>query len=145
MHRKTGLFLDAYFSATKLAWLLDHVPGARKKAEQGGVLAGTIDSWIVWNLSGGVSHVTDTSNASRTMLFNLKTLAWDDDLCNLFRVPKNILPVVLPSSVGARHAVPLQTDDRLFGRAIPITGIVDDQQAASFAQGCFEPGIIKNT
>ena len=138
IHRKTGLVLDAYFSATKLTWLLDHVPGARKKAKEGKVLAGTIDSWIVWKLSGGVSHVTDTSNASRTMLFNIKTLAWDESLCRLFRVPKKILPRVVASS--ARSAV----TTRDLG-AIPITGIVGDQQAASFAQGCFAPGVIKNT
>ncbi len=138
IHRKTGLVLDAYFSATKIAWLLDHVPGARKKAEAGKVLAGTIDSWIVWKLSGGTAHVTDTSNASRTMLFNLKTLAWDDSLCRLFRVPKKILPTIVPSS--GRAAV--TTKDL---GALPICGIVGDQQAASFAQGCFGHGVIKNT
>ena len=138
IHRKTGLVLDAYFSATKLTWLLDHVPGARRKAEKGKVLAGTIDSWIVWKLSGGDSHVTDTSNASRTMLCNLKTLAWDDSLCRLFRVPKKILPRIVPSS--GRAAV---TTKDLGG--IPITGIVGDQQAAAFAQGCFGYGVIKNT
>ncbi len=138
IHRKTGLVLDAYFSATKLTWLLDHVPGARKKAEQGKVLAGTIDSWIVWKLSGGSSHVTDTSNASRTMLFNLKALTWDDSLCRLFRVPKNILPKVVPSSGQAA----VTTKD-LGG--IPVCGIVGDQQAAAFAQGCFGHGVIKNT
>ena len=140
IHRKTGLFLDAYFSASKIQWLLDHVPGARKKAEKGEILAGTIDSWIVWKLSQGQSHVTDTSNASRTMLFNLKTLSWDDQLCRLFRIPKKILPKIVPSS----GSIAL-TDAKIFGRQIPITGIVGDQQAASFAQGCFEPGIIKNT
>lgn len=140
IHQKTGLFLDAYFSASKIQWLLDHVPGAKKKAERGEALAGTIDSWIVWNLSGGRAHVTDTSNASRTMLFNLKTLSWDDSLCRLFRVPKKILPKIVPSS-----AVVARTDKKLFGREIPIAGIIGDQQAASFAQGCFEPGIIKNT
>ncbi len=145
VHQKTGLFLDAYFSASKIQWLLDHVPGARKKADKGEVLAGTIDSWIVWKLSGGRAHGTDSSNASRTMLFNLKPLSWDDKLCELFRVPKNILPRVVPSSVGAIHESPLRTDKDLFGREIPITGVVGDQQAASFAQGCFEPGIIKNT
>ena len=140
IHKKTGLFLDAYFSATKIQWLLDHVPGARKKAERGDVLAGTIDTWIVWNLSGGMSHVTDTSNASRTLLFNLKTLSWDEELCGLFRVPKKILPAVVPSSGSL--AV---TDKKIFGRSIPIGGMIGDQQAASFAQGCFKPGIIKNT
>jgi glycerol kinase len=140
IHRKTGLYLDAYFSASKIRWLLDHVPGARIKAEKGEVLCGTIDSWIVWKLSGGASHVTDTSNASRTMLFNLKKLSWDNDLCDLFKVPKKILPKVVASSGCA--AV---TEKKIFGREIPIAGIVGDQQAASFAQGCFEPGIVKNT
>lgn len=140
IHRKTGLFLDAYFSASKIEWLLNHVPGARKKAEQGEVLAGTIDSWIVWKLSNGRAHVTDTSNASRTMLFNLKTLSWDDELCGLFNIPKKILPKVVASSSPIAVA-----DKKIFGRTIPITGVVGDQQAASFAQGCFEPGIIKNT
>jgi len=151
IHAKTGLFLDAYFSASKIAWLLDHVKGARSRAEKGELLAGTIDSWAVWNLTGGRSHVTDTSNASRTMLFNLNTLSWDDGLCNLFRVPKKILPTVIPSAAsvhGRPQGAPLQRlslDARLFGHSIPITGIIGDQQAASFAQGCFEPGIIKNT
>jgi len=140
IHKKTGLFLDAYFSATKICWLLDHVKGARKKADRGEILAGTIDTWMVWNLSGRRSHITDSSNASRTMLFNLKTKVWDEELCRLFKVPMKILPRIVPSS--AQTAV---TDKKLFGRGIPISGIVGDQQAASFAQGCFKPGIIKNT
>ncbi len=140
IHKKTGLFLDAYFSASKIQWLLEHVPGARKKAEAGRVLAGTIDSWIVWKLSGGAAHVTDTSNASRTMLMDLKTLRWDDKLCRLFRVPKKMLPRIVPTS--SRIAA---TDKKHYGRAIPIGSVVGDQQAASFAQGCFTPGIIKNT
>lgn len=140
IHQKTGLFLDAYFSASKIQWLLDHVPGARKKAEKGQILAGTIDSWIVWKLSGGAFHVTDSSNASRTMLFNLKTLSWDESLCRLFNIPKKILPTVVASSAHI-----CLTDKKLFGRQIPITAIVGDQQAASFAQGCFERGVIKNT
>ncbi len=140
IHEKTGLFLDAYFSASKIAWFLNHVPGARRRAEKGDLLAGTIDSWIVWNLTGGRSHVTDTSNASRTMLFDLKTLSWDIELCRIFRIPTKILPRVIASS---SHE--LYTRASLFGRQIPICGIVGDQQAASFAQGCFEPGIIKNT
>ncbi len=140
IHLRTGLFLDAYFSASKITWLLDHVPGARKRAEKGELLAGTIDSWIVWNLSGGQFHVTDTSNASRTMLFNLHTKAWDDKLCALFRIPKKILPAVVPSSACVAY-----TDTKIFGTEISISGIIGDQQAAAFAQGCFEPGIIKNT
>jgi glycerol kinase len=104
------------------------------------VLAGTIDSWIIWKLSAGASHVTDTSNASRTMLLNLDTLVWDDELCGLFHIPKKILPKVMPSSGQAAF-----TDERVTGSVIPIGGIVGDQQAASFAQGCFKPGIIKNT
>lgn len=140
IHERTGLFLDAYFSASKISWLLDHVPGARKRAEKGELLAGTIDSWIVWSLSGGQFHVTDTSNASRTMLFNIKTLQWDDKLCKIFNIPKKILPVVVPSSACVAY-----TDQKIFGTEVSISGIVGDQQAAAFAQGCFEPGIIKNT
>lgn len=143
IHAKTGLFLDAYFSASKITWLLDHVKGARRRAEKGELLAGTIDSWVIWNLTAGRSHVTDTSNASRTMLFNLNTLSWDDGLCRLFRVPKKILPAVIPSSVGARCAT--LTHKTPSGHEIPITGVIGDQQSASFAQGCFGPGIIKNT
>ena len=140
IHRKTGLFLDAYFSASKIAWLLDHVKGARQKAARGEVLCGTIDSWIVWKLSGHKMHVTDSSNASRTMLFNLRTKKWDAELCRLFRVPRNILPQVVPSSGEAACL-----DASVFGVSVPISGIIGDQQSASFAQGCFKPGIIKNT
>ncbi len=140
IHAKTGLFLDAYFSASKLTWLLDHVKGSRRKALRGEIVCGTIDSWIIWNLSGGAAHVTDPSNASRTMLFNLKTLKWDSRLCRIFRIPKNILPKVVPSS-----GICAMLDKRLFGNEIPIAGVVGDQQAASFAQGCFQDGVIKNT
>lgn len=140
IHAKTGLFLDAYFSASKIRWILDHVKGARARAERGQLLAGTIDSWIIWKLSGGVSHITDTSNASRTMLFSLKTNSWDPELCRIFGVPEKILPQIVPSSAKSSAI-----DAKLFGRAIPITGIIGDQQAASFAQGCFEEGTIKNT
>lgn len=140
IHRKTGLFLDPYFSASKLTWFLDHVKGAKKAAAAGELLAGTIDSWIIWKLSGGRLHVTDPSNASRTMLFNIHRKAWDDGLCRIFRVPKRLLPKVVPSSgiVGT-------LDKRIFGRPVPISGIVGDQQAAAFAQGCFGPGLVKNT
>lgn len=140
IHRKTGLVIDAYFSASKLAWLLDRVPGARQKAARGKLLAGTIDTWIVWKLSGGRAHVTDPSNASRTMLFNVNTLRWDDALLKIFRVPKSVLPKVVPSS-----GVAASLDPKLFGEEIPVAGIVGDQQSASFAQGCFREGVIKNT
>ncbi len=134
VHRKTGLVIDAYFSATKIAWLLDHVKGARLRAEKGEILAGTIDSWITWKLSGGRTHATDSSNASRTLLFNIRTRTWDDELCRIFRVPKTMLPQVVASSGEAAR----------FGD-VPISGLVGDQQAASFAQGCYETGVIKNT
>ncbi len=140
IQQKTGLVLDAYFSATKLQWLLENVPGARSKAEKGELAFGTIDSWLVWNLTQGGVHVTDVSNASRTMLFNLHTLQWDDELLALFNIPRAVLPEVVASSgvVGATHAA-------LLGTAIPIAGIAGDQQAATFGQVCFEPGMAKNT
>ncbi len=140
VHQKTGLFLDPYFSATKIRWILDHVKGVRQKVERGEILAGTIDTWILWKLSGGKLHVTDSSNASRTLLFNIHTKAWDAELLRIFGVPKNILPVVVPSSslIG-------ETDLSSIGVTIPIAGVIGDQQAASFAQGVFKPGVIKNT
>ena len=140
IHQKTGLMLDPYFSATKLSWLLKNVKGAEAAAQQGRILAGTIDTWILWKLTGGSRHATDTSNASRTLLFDIHKLRWDETLCRIFRVPKNILPEVVPSSgpVGG-------VDPKLFGREIPVTALVGDQQAAAFAQGCFSPGIVKNT
>ena len=140
IHQKTGLFLDAYFSASKITWLLDHVKGARSKAARGQILCGTIDAWIIWKLSGGASHVTDTSNASRTMLFSLHTKKWDKGLCRIFRVPEVILPNIVPSS-----GVCAEIHPRFFGKSIPIAGVIGDQQAASFAQGCFESDVIKNT
>ncbi len=140
IHERTGLFLDPYFSASKLAWLLENVKGALPKAKKGEVVAGTIDSWVVWKLSGGRAHLTDTSNASRTMLFNIHTKSWDEKLCRIFNVPIGVLPTVGPSS-----GVAARVDKKLFGKEIPIAGLVGDQQAASFAQGCFSPGIIKNT
>ncbi|MBI4432694.1 MAG: glycerol kinase GlpK [Candidatus Omnitrophica bacterium] len=139
IHQKTGLVLDAYFSASKIRWLLDHVPGARKKAENGRLLAGTIDTWVIWKLSGGL-HVTDSSNASRTMLFNIHDKKWDESLCRLFGIPLSILPKVVPSSFSVGV-----TDKKITGAPIPIAGIVGDQQGASFAQGCFSPGVVKNT
>jgi len=140
IHRKTGLVIDPYFSATKIEWLLDHVKGARKKAERGDLMAGTIDSWIIWKLSGHRAHVTDTSNASRTMLFNIGKKSWDEGLCRLFRVPRRILPEVTVSS-----GVVARVDKTLFGAEIPISGVIGDQQAALFGQGCVAPGLVKNT
>jgi glycerol kinase len=138
VRRKTGLVLDPYFSATKLGWLLDHVPGARGRAERGELAFGTVDSWLIWNLTGGAQHVTDVSNASRTLLFDLASLDWDDVLLELFRIPRALLPRVTASSatVGATT---------LFGRSIPIAGNAGDQQAATFGQACFIPGMAKNT
>ena len=140
IQRKTGLVLDAYFSGTKLAWLLDNIPGARTRAERGELAFGTVDSWLVWNLTKGKTHVTDPSNASRTLLFNLHTLAWDDELLALLRIPHSVLPTVVPSS-----GIVAYSDPSLFGRAIPIASIIGDQQAATFGQACFEPGMAKNT
>ena len=137
---KTGLVIDPYFSGTKLKWLLDNIPGARNRAERGELLFGTVDSFLIWRLSGGRAHVTDYSNASRTLLFNIHTLDWDDELLAEFGVPRAMLPAVLPSSY--RYA---QTDPAHFGVAIPIAGDAGDQQAATFGQACFEPGMAKNT
>ena len=137
---KTGLVVDAYFSGTKLAWLLDHVPGLREKAERGDALFGTIDSFLIWRLSGGRLHVTDISNASRTMLFNIRTLEWDDDILAELHIPRVMLPQVRPSS-----QVYVQTDAGLLGESVPIAGAAGDQQAALFGQTCFTPGQAKNT
>lgn len=138
---KTGLVIDPYFSATKVRWILDHVAGARAMAEQGELLFGTIDSWLVWNLSGGRVHVTDYSNASRTLLYNIHDLAWDDELLKVFAVPAAMLPTVRSSS-----EIYATTEPSLFdGVAIPIAGIAGDQQAALFGQACFVPGMVKNT
>lgn len=132
--QRTGLRLDPYFSATKVEWILDHVDGARERAEAGKLCFGTVDSWLIWNLTGGAVHVTDVSNASRTSLFNIHTLAWDESLLEIFRVPRAILPKVVDSSgvVGE-------------WRGIPIAGIAGDQQAALFGQACFDPGMAKST
>jgi glycerol kinase len=138
IRRKTGLVIDAYFSATKLQWLLTHVPGAKAKARAGALAFGTIDSWLVWNLTGGRQHVTDPSNASRTMLFNIKTGDWDNELLALFGVPRSILPEVRSSSE-------VYGECNLFGAPIPIAGIAGDQQAALFGQVCTKPGMVKNT
>ncbi|MFP7295940.1 glycerol kinase GlpK [Neobacillus niacini] len=138
---KTGLLIDAYFSGTKVKWILDHVEGARRRAEQGELLFGTIDTWIVWKLSGGRAHVTDYSNASRTLMFNIYDLKWDDELLKILDVPKCMLPEVKPSSFVYAKTV----DYHFFGRETPISGIAGDQQAALFGQACFEPGMAKNT
>ena len=137
---KTGLVVDAYFSGTKIKYLLDTIPGLRSRAEKGEILFGTVDSFLIWRLTGGKRHVTDVSNASRTLLLNMHTLQWDDELLKLLGVPRAMLPEVLPSS---HHYG--ETDSSLFGRAIPITGDAGDQQAATFGQACFEPGSAKNT
>ena len=140
IQQKTGLLLDAYFSASKIAWLLDHVPGARQRASQGQLACGTIDSWLIWNLTRGAAHITDVSNAARTMLFNIHTLAWDPELLDLFDIPASLLPTVVASS-----GVAATTDPAVLGCALPIAGIAGDQQAATFGQACFAPGMAKNT
>jgi glycerol kinase len=140
VRNKTGLVIDAYFSATKWKWILDHVPGVRKKAENGELAAGTVDTWLIWNLTKGAVHVTDVTNASRTMLFNIHTLAWDQELLEMFGIPASILPEVKSSSevygVTAEGVLPV---------SIPIAGIAGDQQAATFGQMCLSPGSVKNT
>ena len=137
---KTGLLLDPYFSGTKIAWLLDNVAGARARAERGELAFGTVDAWLMWKLTGGRVHATDVSNASRTLLFSLHTLDWDDELLQLLKVPRSMLPRIVPSSevIGT-------TDPELFGGAVKIAGIAGDQQAATFGQACFAPGMAKNT
>ncbi len=143
LQQKTGLVADAYFSASKLQWLLQNLPGAQARAARGELAFGTIDSWLVWNLTGGARggrHVTDASNASRTQLFNLHTLDWDDELLALFDVPRAVLPEVVPSSGIVGRTAP-----DVFGAALPIAGIAGDQQAATFGQACFAPGMAKNT
>ena len=138
--QKTGLVIDAYFSATKLQWILENVPGAREKAEAGGLLFGTVDTWLIWKLTGGKVHVTDYSNASRTMLFNIHTLDWDDEILQILGIPRSMLPTPMPSS-----AVYGEADPMLLGGAIRIAGAAGDQQAALFGQACFAPGEAKNT
>jgi glycerol kinase len=138
IRRKTGLVVDAYFSGTKLEWILNNVPGAKARAKAGELAFGTIDSWLVWNLTGGRQHVTDPSNASRTMLFNIHTGDWDDELLKLFGVPRAMLPAVKSSSE-------VYGESTLLGAAVPIAGIAGDQQAALFGQVCTRPGMVKNT
>ncbi len=140
IRNKTGLVLDAYFSATKVQWILDNVPDVRARAEKGELAFGTVDSWLVWNLTGGALHITDVSNASRTMLFNIHTLNWDEELLNLFNIPSSILPVAKSSSEEYGH-----TSGQLLGSRIPIAGIAGDQQSALFGHVCTNPGMVKNT
>ncbi len=137
---RTGLVLDPYFSATKLAWLLDQVPGARAKAEAGGLAFGTIDSFLLWRLTGGKAHATDATNASRTLLFDIKRQDWDDDLLGLFRIPRAVLPRALDSAAAFGVAAP-----DILGAAVPILGMAGDQHAATIGQACFKPGSIKST
>jgi glycerol kinase len=138
---KTGLLIDAYFSGTKVKWILDHVEGAREKAEQGKLLFGTIDTWLIWKLSGGKAHVTDYSNASRTLMYNIHELKWDEELLDILGVPKLMLPEVRPSSEVYAKTV----DYHFFGKEVPIAGVAGDQQAALFGQACFTEGMAKNT
>lgn len=138
--QKTGLVIDAYFSATKLRWLLEEIPGARARAERGELLFGTVETWLLWKLTGGKVHITDYSNASRTMLFNINTLQWDEEILRELNIPRGMLPEPRPSS-----AVYAETEPTLLGGAIPICGAAGDQQAALFGQACFRPGEAKNT
>ncbi|WP_123043282.1 glycerol kinase GlpK [Cohnella candidum] len=138
---KTGLLIDAYFSGTKIKWLLDHVEGARERAENGDLLFGTIDSWLVWKLTGGKAHVTDYSNASRTLLYNIHELRWDEELLGILDIPASMLPEVRSSSEVYGETV----EHHFFGKGVPIAGIAGDQQAALFGQACFERGMAKNT
>lgn len=140
IRQKTGLILDAYFSATKIKWILDNVPGARKRAEAGKLMFGTVDSWLIWRLTRGECHVTDVSNASRTLLFNINTLDWDDELLELFDIPRSMMPEVKSSSEIYGY-----TKTTIFAHKVPIAGIAGDQQAALFGQMCTEPGTVKNT
>lgn len=140
IREKTGLVIDAYFSGTKIKWILDNVEGAREKAEKGELLFGNVDTWLIWNLTGGKVHVTDYSNASRTMLFNIHTLDWDDDILAELNIPRAMLPKVMPSS----HVYGYTTSE-VFGGEVPIAGDAGDQQAALFGQACYSPGMAKNT
>ncbi|NEU31407.1 glycerol kinase GlpK [bacterium LRH843] len=138
---KTGLLIDPYFSGTKVKWILDHTPEARGKAERGELLFGTIDTWLIWKLTGGKVHITDYSNASRTLMYNIHDLRWDDDLLAMLDVPKSMLPEVRPSS----EIYGLTAYYHFFGEKVPIAGVAGDQQAALFGQACFEEGMVKNT
>ena len=138
--QKTGLVIDAYFSGTKVKWILDHVEGARARAEKGELAFGTIDTWLLWKLTGGKEHKTDYSNASRTLMFNIKTLEWDEALLKHLTVPKSLLPEVRPSSEVYGHTIP-----SIIGASVPVAGMAGDQQSALFGQNCFSPGEAKNT
>jgi len=140
IQKKTGLVVDAYFSGTKIKWILDNVSGVRQRAEKKELLFGTVDSWLIWNLTKGKAHVTDYSNASRTMLFNIQNLDWDEEILTELNIPREMLPRVLPSSYIYGN-----TDKEIFGGEIPISGDAGDQQAALFGQACYEPGMAKNT
>jgi glycerol kinase len=140
IREKTGLVTDAYFSGTKVAWMLDNVPGVRERAEAGELAFGTVDSWLIWNLTGGRLHITDVTNASRTMLFNIRTMEWDTEILAKLRIPASLLPQVKPSSTVYGETAP-----DLFGKPLPIAGIAGDQQAATFGQACYKPGQSKNT
>jgi glycerol kinase len=140
VRERTGLVVDSYFCATKIRWLLDNVPGARLAAERGELAFGTVDSWLLWQLTGGQVHATDVSNASRTMLYDIARQRWDEELLAAFGIPTSLLPQVLPSS--HRYG---QTEATLFGSSIPVCGMAGDQQAALFGQACFTPGMAKNT
>ena len=140
-HQKTGLVIDAYFSATKVRWILDHVDGAQERAEKGELLFGTIDTWLVWKLTDGAAHVTDYSNAARTMLYNIKELKWDDEILDILNIPKAMLPEVRLNSEIYGKTAPFH----FYGGQVPIAGMVGDQQAALFGQLAFEPGMVKNT
>ena len=140
IREKTGLVIDSYFSATKVKWILDNVEGARKKAEAGDLILGTIDTWLIWNFTKGDQHVTDVSNASRTLLFNINSMDWDNELLELFTIPKSMLPEVRQSSEVYGY-----TKSTFYDANIPISGIAGDQQAALFGQMCTKPGMVKNT
>ncbi len=140
MREKTGLRIDPYFSATKIRWILDHIPGSQQRAERGELAFGTVDSWLIWNLTKGRVHATDITNASRTLLCNLRTGQWDDEILGIFNIPQQLLPEIVPSS-----GVVGMADAEWLGREIPIAGVAGDQQAASFGQACYEPGVTKNT
>jgi glycerol kinase len=141
VREKTGLVIDAYFSATKIRWIMDNVPGVREKIARGSICMGNIDSWIIWNLSRGAYHVTDYSNASRTMLLNIHTLRWDEELLRELKIPEEILPALKPSSGEMART----NREVFFGEQIPIAGVAGDQHAATFGQTCFRPGMVKNT
>lgn len=140
IRERTGLIADAYFSASKIAWILDNVEGAREQAEEGNLLFGTVDTWLIWNLTGGLVHVTDYTNASRTMLFDIHKLCWDEEIMAKFRIPRAMLPEVKPSSCIYGY-----TDEKVLVGNVPIAGAAGDQQAALFGQGCYQPGDVKNT